>query len=331
MLLATNEPTPATRTRRIDAGDGVCLGMLEKPAGRIGASGPPVLLVHGATLGAALFDIGLPGYSLMSEFSRRGRPVYAVDIRGYGSSLSGATMDAPPADNPPFARLDDAVSDVGAASAFVRERSGSASVDLVGFSWGSVVAAAFAGRRPERVRRLVLYAPLFGERNDLWRARIGDPGDPSRISPDIGCYRLISRDDIRKRWDADIGSDDPDRLRAPEMPDAVFDALAGLDPLTGTRSPPAFRSPAGALADLIQIFNGKPLYDPARISTPTLLVRGADDTTSTDADSKNLLRLIASASKDYQVITPGSHFLCVERNRQELYDRIAAFFERPMP
>lgn len=327
----TDEPTAATRTHRIVASDGVRLGILEKPASRAAPGGPPVLLVHGATLGAALFDIRLPGYSLMSEFSRRGRPVFAVDIRGYGTSLSGTAMDAPPADNPPFARLDDAVSDVAAAAAFVRERCGGASVDLVGFSWGSVVAAAFAGRLPAQVRRLVLYAPLFGERNELWRARIGAPGDPSVISPEIGCYRLISRDDIRKRWDADIGSDDPDRLRAPEMPDAVFEAMAGLDPLTGTRSPPAFRSPAGALADLIRIFNGKPLYDPAQITMPTLLVRGSDDTTSTDADSKNLLRSIAAAAKDYQVITPGSHFLCVERNRQELYDRIAAFFERPIP
>jgi pimeloyl-ACP methyl ester carboxylesterase len=191
-----------------------------------------------------------------------------------------------------------------------------------------VVAATFATLHPRHIRRLVLYAPLFGESNELWRTRIGDPQDRTQLAPGIGAYRLITRDDIRKRWDTDIGSDAPDLLRAPELPDAVFDAFARLDPLADRRSPAAFRSPAGALADLIHIFNGRPLYQPSRLTMPTLLIRGSDDTTSTDSDTKNLLSAIASPYKDYQVVTPGSHFLCVEKSRLDLYARIDSFLER---
>ena len=330
-MLSTNaEPDAATRLHRIEGSDGGRLGILEKPACRASAGGPPILLVHGATLGAALFDIALPGYSLMVELARQGRDVYALDIRGYGHSLSGGAMDQQPGENPPFARLNDAVQDVATAAAFVRERARSAVVDLIGFSWGSVVAARFCEQHPDQVRRLVLYAPLYAEKNELWRMRIGDPRDPSRVVPDLGAYRLITRDDIRKRWDADIGSAEPERLRADDMPDAIFDALVGLDPLAKSRTPPAFRSPTGALADLIHVFNGKPLYDPKRISMPTLLVRGADDTTSTDTDARNLLAAIAASYKDYQVIAPGSHFLCVEKNRLELYERINQFLGSPL-
>lgn len=325
MLNINAEPEAVARRHWIDGNDGGRLGILERPAISGGAGGPPVLIVHGATLGAALFDIPLPGYSLMSELAGQGRDVYAVDIRGYGLSLSGAVMDRPPGDNPPYARLNDAVQDVATATAFVRARSRSAMVDLIGFSWGSVVAARFAGHHPEFVRRLILYAPLYAEKNELWRMRIGDPRDPSRVVPDLGAYRLITREDISKRWDADIGSAEPERLRADEMPDAIFNVFASLDPLANSRTPPAFRSPTGALADLIHIFNGKPLYDPKLITMPTLLIRGAEDTTSTDLDSRNLLAAIAASYKDYQVIAPGSHFLCVEKNRQELYERIGKF------
>jgi pimeloyl-ACP methyl ester carboxylesterase len=329
MLNANAQSEAVTHRHWIDGDGGVRLGVQERQGASAGAGRTPVLIVHGATLGAALFDIPLPGYSLMSELARRGHDVYALDIRGYGHSLTAAVMDRPSGENPPFARLDDALQDVAATAAFVRERTQSAAVDLIGFSWGSIVAARFAGTHPENVRRLILYAPLYAEKNELWRLRIGDPRDPTRIVPDLGAYRLVAREDIRKRWDADIGSDEPERLRADDMPDVIFDVFAKLDPLSDSRVPPAFRSPTGALADLIQVFNGKPLYDPGLITMPTLLVRGADDTTSTDPDSRNLLAAIAASYKDYQVIAPGSHFLCVEKNRHELYERIGKFLESP--
>jgi pimeloyl-ACP methyl ester carboxylesterase len=319
----------AARVIRIDATDpgGVSLGMLEKICLLRDRRFPPVLLVHGATFGAALFDLPVPGYSLMSALSEAGRTVYALDIRGYGNSLNGAVMDAPPEANPPFARLNDAVADIGSAVAFIRAHEQAPAVDIVGFSWGTVTAARYASQFPQNVARLALYAPLYAELNVAWLTRIGDPSDRSRIDPKIGAYRMITQGDLLQRWNADIGPVDPGRFRDPGIPEIIFETLAALDPKSGSHMPRAFRSPTGALADLVNIFNGKPLYDPARITMPTLLIRGADDTTSTDSDSERLLSALASPRKDYRVITPGSHFLCVEKSRTELYEGLNRFLE----
>ena len=68
------------------------LGVLSRNAGSSNRELPPVLLVHGATFGSGLFDLPVPGYSLMEELAQNGRPVYALDIRGYGQ-LRGRLAD----------------------------------------------------------------------------------------------------------------------------------------------------------------------------------------------------------------------------------------------
>src|SRR5437868_10128422 len=106
--------TRLLRIRPPDAGS-VPLGVTEKRARTLDERLPPVLLVHGATLGHALFDLPRAGYSLMGEIAIKGRAVYALDIRGYGNSLGSAIMEDPPDRNPPFAGVDAAVDDIGAA------------------------------------------------------------------------------------------------------------------------------------------------------------------------------------------------------------------------
>jgi len=315
----------ATRVHFIDALYGIPLGILERRGSAPARGLPPVLLIHGATFGVTLFDLPAPGYSLMAELAQAGCAVYALDIRGYGHSLNGGVMDGAPDAHPPFARLDDAVRDVEAAIAFILARERAPAADLVGFSWGTVVAACYATQVPHRVGRLALYAPLYAEVNEMWRTRIGDPNDRARIDQRIGAYRLITLADVIQRWNSDIGSADPGARRERGLPEVIFDALAALDPQARSHVPAAFRSPTGALADLVSIFNGRPLYDPAKITMPTLLVRGADDTTATDSDAKRLLANIASPQKTYRVIAPGSHFLCVENSRTELYECLRRF------
>ena len=307
------------------------LGLLSRNSGSPNKSLPPVLLVHGATFGSELFDLPLPGYSLMEELAAHGRPVYALDVRGYGHSLGGRQMNEPPALNPPFARLDDAVKDIGTAVEFILRLEEASTVHLVGFSWGTAACARYVCRESSYVSRLVLYAPLYAEMNPMWLERIGDPNDRTKLDPNIGAYRFVKEDDVRNRWDSDIGSPYPDVYREHNLPEIIFESLASLDPLAYSQQPPAFRSPTGALADLIGIFNGRPLYDPEKITMPVLLIRGDNDTTSTDTDAKNLLRKIASQQKEYEVVTPGSHFLCVEKNRARLYQSLNKFLSLADP
>jgi pimeloyl-ACP methyl ester carboxylesterase len=318
---------PATRIIRMPAPGAadISLGILAKRCARTDPRLPPVLLVHGATIGATLFDLPLPGYSLMSHLASAGRPVYAVDIRGFGHSLNGMVMASPPHAHAPFPRLSEAVSDVAAAVEMICEREGAAAVDLVGFSWGTVTSSRYAGEHSERVARLVLYAPLYGEVNAMWLDRIADPESHDRLPRSIGAYRFITRADLIARWDGDLPAADPSLYREDGLPETLFEALSGLDPGTRSNGVPAFRCPAGALVDLLSIFNGRPLFDPSNLTMPTLLVRGGDDTTSTDTDARRLLSAIAASEKHYRVITPGSHFLLLERSRARLYEQLDEF------
>ena len=305
------------------AGAGGELGLWEMaPAGRVML--PPVLLLHGATFGSALFDLPLPGYSLMRELADGGRFVYAVDIRGYGASGANPVMVSPPEGKPPFSRAREAVEDVGAAVHEIRQRHSVSSIDLVGFSWGTIVAGWYAARHVGDIRRLALYAPLFAEANSLWQGRIGDPADASRLAAHFGAWRMITLPEVYARWDGDV-TGDPRDVREEGVLESLFATLLESDRLPRPDGPPTFRCPNGALADLIEVFDGHPLYDPGTIRSPVLLVRGADDTTSTAADARRLQEAIGSAEKVYLEIPDGSHFLCVEKNRLSLYRAVTAF------
>ena len=312
------------RLLRIATADGgLTLGLWEMPPAGA-ATLPPVLLLHGASFGSALFDLPLAGYSLMQELARGGRFVYAVDVRGYGASIGSGVMNAPPDGHKPFCRAQNAIEDIDAAVSEILRRHSVASIDLIGFSWGTITAGWYASRHAGHVRRLVLYAPLFAEANPMWLHRIGDPADQNRLAGHFGAWRLITRDDVTARWDSDV-SGNPRDVREDGVVEALFAAAALNDPLSGQRQPPAFRCPNGAFADLIEVFNGRPLYDPGAIEAPVLLVRGADDTTSTAADTRRLQAAIGSVEKSALEIPGGSHFLCIEKNHMVLYRAITAF------
>jgi len=265
---------------------------------------------------------------MLSDLASAGRAAYAIDVRGYGLSLGGSVMDAPPDANPPFATLEQAILDIGAAVEFIRARENTRAIDIIGSSWGTVTAALYASRNPQNVSRLVLYAPLYAERNAAWLERIADPANHQTLHPKFGAYRLLTLAELTQRWNGDLGDGDPAIRREADIAKTIFSTLAAADPRAPSHRPPALRIPNGALLDLVSIFSGRPLYDPTKLTMPLLVIRGADDTTSTDSDARNLLARSASHDKEYRIVAPGSHFLCVERNRHDLYDPIRRFLHR---
>src|SRR5262249_33450882 len=141
-----------------------------------------VLFVHGATYPSeTMFDIDLPGGSWVENVARKGYDVYLLDIRGYGRSTRPAAMDAPAAENAPFATTADAVKDVGSAVDFILKRRGVAKLDLIGWSWGTALVAAYTMDHNDRVNKLVLYSPL-------WTLKA-----PPAVSGS-GAYRTVSHD-----------------------------------------------------------------------------------------------------------------------------------------
>jgi pimeloyl-ACP methyl ester carboxylesterase len=288
-----------------------------------------VLFVHGATYPGLSFDLAVPGYNWMDYVAARGFAAYAVDIRGYGSSSRPREMAGPAGEAKPVMRAPEAVRDILDAVDFIRRRTGVTRVNLIGWSWGTVTAGAFAAEYPTMVERLVLYAPVYSlympER--LKAFHLADPEDESRFNPAIGAYRTVDGAGIRSRWEAQIVPDDKDEWRDTAVAEAWIAALLASDPKSATYEPPALRAPNGVLVDVFEIFSGRPVYDAGRIKAPTLIIRGADDPTATDEDAVGLYTALGSRTKDYTAIAGGSHFISLERKAPALMQAVQSFLE----
>lgn len=133
----------AARRRELPCGAGTMVW-------RCWGSGGPVVLLHG---GSGSWNHWVRNIAALVA---AGRSVWVPDLPGFGESArppSGGDADALP----------------GPMEAALQSLVGDAAVDLVGFSFGAMVATFMAAQRPQRVRRLVLSgAPALGI-NPEWK------------------------------------------------------------------------------------------------------------------------------------------------------------------
>lgn len=282
----------------------------------------PVLFVHGATYASRLYDVPHPGASWLKATADASYAAYALDIRGYGLSRV-ADLEAK---DKPYARGTDAVKDIGDAVRWLCERHSCAQIGLIGGSWGSITTAMLAsGALKSKIAALVLYAPIFGERNPDWLSFLSDPSNPSQFNPNFKGARLVCERSTRARWDAEIPAGQNWR------DEAVFQALVQSslsdDPNATQREPKAFQAPNGTLLDLWEVFNARPLYQPSCITCPTLLIRGGADTTSTRSDALTLFDAIATPAKRYVELANGAHFASAERIGPQVFRSTNTFLK----
>ncbi len=313
-----------------DAGSQACTrtaflvdGLYVRNCSPIGPARGVVLFVHGATIGSVLFDIPVAGYSLLELCASNGWDSFALDLTGYAQSQRPAAMDDEPADCPVICSGSEALANVDRVVRHVLAATGSANLVLVGGSWGSVTVARYAIAQPGLVSRLALLAPLFAAINPAWLRTLANPLAPEVINPGLGGYRYVTSADVLARWDAEIEPGQADQRRDSRVVQALLDAEMKADPRSAVRG--GFRSPNGTLHDLFEVFSGRPLYEPARLTTPCLLVRGQHDQTSTAADLDGLYAQIASPHKTRALIAGGGHFMQAERCAPLLHDCLLTF------
>ena len=276
---------------------------------------PPILMVHGATYASPLFDLSVPGYSWMAALAAAGFAAYALDVRGYGRSPMPALPDVP------LARMDEAGRDIGDAMRWIAKRHGRTPA-LLGGSWGSITTAAWVAAGGE-VAALVLYAPIFAARNQSWIDLLDEDG---RLR-DWGATREITLEGTRARWDAEIPRGADWREEA-VLQDLWAQSLADQDRPAEAE---AFEAPNGTFLDLWEAMNGRPLYDPAAVRCPTLLIRGGADPTSTRADALGLLDRLGADERRYVEIANGAHFVSAERRASQVFAASASFLAEFSP
>jgi pimeloyl-ACP methyl ester carboxylesterase len=97
------------------------------------------------------------------------------------------------------------------------------------------------------------------------------------------------------------------------------------DPMAASRTPASVMTPAGPLADIGALWSGHALYDPARIASPTLLVRGARDSVCNDGDAARLMAALHVRDKVDVKIEAATHQMHLERQRAALHEQVNRF------
>src|SRR5690348_1213557 len=151
-----------------------------------------ILFVHGATFPSTPdFDLQYKDYSWADRLAAQGYVVYMFDKRNYGFSSREKAMDEPATANKPVSRSFLVIRDIGAVVDHIRSKNRISRVTLIGWSWGAMTAGYYTSLHSEKVRKLVLYAPLYD--NPLHTnlgagSGLQDKRNPSQFNPAMGAY-----------------------------------------------------------------------------------------------------------------------------------------------
>lgn len=294
---------------------GSCPSLFVRRQPRIGA--PPVLYVHGATFPSALsvgFDFG--GGSWLDDWNARGFDAWAFDFAGFGESGRYAAMSQPAEHCSPIGRAPEAAAQIAAVLALIRRETGRARASLVAHSWGSMPAARAAIADPDRIDRLVLFAPI------TWRAT-------KPVLPSLPAWSDVTIEAQYARFIEDVPKGHASVLVAF---DRWASAYLASDPDSGSRTPPAVRIPNGPRADNADAWAGYLAWNPAELTRPLAIVRGAWDSLCTDADVAGLLAMATSAPQRLDTrLDAGTHLMHLETGRRVLYEAVGRALKGEKP
>jgi pimeloyl-ACP methyl ester carboxylesterase len=331
------DPSMVKQDYKIDSVDpGIQLFVrMKAPAGKRAVSPDDVVLfVHGATYPSTPdFDLQYKDYSWADYMVRHGYVVYMFDKRNYGSSTREKAMDQPPGENPPLSRSYLVIRDLGAVVDHILHKHKLEAVTLIGWSWGAMTAGYYASLHPEKVRKLVLYAPLYAyslHTNLGAGTPLQDKRDPSKFNFKLGAYRTNTAAQNQARWDGEIPAQDKAQYREQGVVDAFAAAALATDPTSSARNPPALRAPNGVLEDSFIQATGRRIWNAASITCPTLVIGGDHDTWSFPEDREGLMRdLVHARVKKNVLVKDATHFVLFEKKRFEFFEAILSFLRNP--
>ncbi|MBO9205475.1 MULTISPECIES: alpha/beta fold hydrolase [Niastella] len=276
----------------------------------------PVLFLHGSSFPSALaFDFKMDNYSWMDNLAENGYDVYALDFLGYGHSDRYPEMLHRSAIGVPVGSALDLYNDVDKAVNFIVQKTGKNKVYLIAHSWGGSVAALYATKFPDKLARLVLFAPITARQETTVAEKV--QGSYETMTPAQRIYGMKSLT--------------PDGQEC-QLQKEVFETWGGewlqSDPLVRIFKTDSVCFPSGPVQDIVELLHGRAYYNPAEIKAPTLIIRGEWDEYPSNADGESLFRSLENAAeKKYVVLARGTHVMHLEKNRLQLYDEVLRFLQ----
>jgi alpha-beta hydrolase superfamily lysophospholipase len=279
------------------------LFLWRKPSAAAAPKGT-ILFVHGSSMASQpTFDLEVPGRpdsSVMEWFAARGFDAWCLDNEGYGRSDKRRPINFD---------ISNGADDLAVASQYVLQTSGAKKLLVYGISSGALKAGLFAQRNPERVARLALDAfvwtgagsPTLAER----RKRLPEFLAKNRRPIDRAFVQSI------------FARDHPGTADAATV-EAFADAILALDDSV----------PTGTYVDMCSKL---PLVDPAKLTVPTLIMRGQWDGIAGVDDLIEFFKRLRNPDKQFCVMPGISHASFQQKNYLMVYHILHAFFSQPEP
>ncbi len=252
----------------------VAEGMTNPAADRV------VLFVHGAgTPAEVAFDVPTGDYSWMAHLAKAGFDVFSMDTTGYGRSMRPAAMNDPcnlsaeqqtqfvpsliPAPCKPthpgqLTTIASDWNDIDGVVDHIRTLRKVEKVSLVAWSLGGPRAGGYAAQHPEKVNRLVLFAPAYSPTSPPTRP----PASPSAVA-----FNTQSRGEFDANWDRQVGCD---QQFDPTVRDVVWKEMLASDPVGAKWGSGVRRAPSTATWGWNRAMIGS-------TKAPTLVIAGAHD------------------------------------------------------
>lgn len=281
----------------------VKLFLFEKFSGTPGRK-PAVLFVHGSSMASQpTFDLKVPGRphsSAMDYFVEQGFDTWCMDMEGYGRSDKSRNINFDIANG---------VDDLVAATDYIAKTRGIKSFLVYGISSGALRAACFAERCPERVSRLALDA-------FVWTGK-GSPTLAERTKK-LPEFSKVNRRPIDRAFIHSIFSRDHPGCAEDKVIDAFAEQVVALDDSV----------PTGTYVDMCSKL---PVCDPAKITVPTLVMRGQFDGIASFDDLIEFFKRLPNPDKQFAVMSGISHASFQQINYMMVYHILHAFFTQPEP
>ena len=280
------------------------LFLWNKPAHAQVPKAGTILFVHGSSMASQpTFDLSVPGRphsSALDWFSERGFDTWCMDNEGYGRSDKSRPINFDIANG---------AEDLAAGSEYILKTTGAQKLMVYGISSGALKAALFAQQHPERIAKLALDA-------FVWTGE-GSPtlADRKKKLPEFLAKntRPIDRAFVHSIFNRDHGACADEATK-----DAFADAILTLDSAM----------PTGTYVDMCSKL---PLIDPAKVTSPTLIMRGEYDGIASLDDLLNFYKLLPSRSKQFSIMEGISHASFQQKNYLMVYQILHSFFSQPEP
>jgi pimeloyl-ACP methyl ester carboxylesterase len=273
----------------------------KRPAAGTAKAGT-ILFVHGSSMASQpTFDLYVPGRpdsSAMDWFAARGYDTWTMDNEGYGRSDKKRPINNDIANG---------AEDLAAGTRYIIDKTGEKRLLVYGISSGALKAALFAQNHPERVARLALDAfvwtgdgsPTLAER----KKKLPEFQSKNRRAIDRPFVRSIfTRDHPGTADDATV--------------EAFADAILALDDSV----------PTGTYVDMCSKL---PLVDPAKVTAPTIIMRGEFDGIAGFDDLIEFFKRLPTPDKQFAVMAGISHASFQQKNYRTVYHFLHAFFSQP--